>query len=117
MPLTFEQAKEAGRLASEIAAIDDAIAGLQGRLSQGALIVGMAADLDIGQTVRAPVRLNAQETTAILQNVAQVCLSRRAAMLAEMEALGQESEPAPEPQPEPAPEPEPDPVPAPEGEQ
>lgn len=87
MSITIEQAEQAGAIASAIRAADEAIAGLDARIGEKALIVGMVAQLATGSSVRAEIPMTAAESAAVFEAVKTIVQSKRDALAAALEAI------------------------------
>lgn len=88
MSLTLEQASQAGALAAAILAADDAIAGLNARIGEGAQITTMIAQLATGNSVRAEMPMTAEESAAVFDAVLSIVQAKRAALAAALAAIG-----------------------------
>lgn len=87
MSLTLEQATNAGALAAHIVAADDALAGLDSRIGEGAQISCMIAQLATGNSVRAEIPMTAEESAAVFNAVRTIVQAKRDALAAALAAI------------------------------
>jgi len=90
MPLTLEQAEQAGALAAGIRAADEALAGLDARIAEGAQIATMIAQLATGNSVRAEMPMTAEESAEVFDAVRAIVQAKRDALAAALAAISVE---------------------------
>ena len=87
MALTLDEAARAGALAAAVVAIDEAISGLNARISEGAEITSMIAQLATGNSVRAEMPMSAQESASVFDAVLTILRAKRAGLMAALDAI------------------------------
>ncbi len=87
MALSVEKGEQAGRLAAAIRSADEALSGLNTRISEGAQITSMIAQLANGNTVRAEMLMTAEESAEVFTAVRTIVQAKRNALANALAAI------------------------------
>ena len=87
MPLTLDQAAQAGTLAGYIIKANEAIASFDNRIANSKDVIRISADLANGDTIREDLPLSAQEMVGVYEYLKNIVVTKRDALQAQLDGI------------------------------